>query len=73
MEYVSIFVSLALLSPCVLGYLIIMEGQCANGQEPCFAGHEIQPVLKNRIDSLEAQVAKLQEIIERHINNSGNF
>jgi hypothetical protein len=65
MKIVIIFVCLALLSPNVAGYLIVQDDDSSSEGE-----HELG--LKQRMDNLEANLAKLQETRERQNNCSGN-
>jgi hypothetical protein len=67
MEYVLFFVSLALLSPNVPGYLIVQDDDSSSESDG-----EQELSLKQRMDNLEASLAKLQENTEHRSNCSGN-
>jgi hypothetical protein len=64
MEYVLLFVSLAILSTNVIGYLIVQDDHSSSEGEQEYG-------LKERLETLEEKIAKLHENKEHHINCSG--
>lgn len=65
MQYLLFFVSLALLSRYVPGYLIVQDNDSSSEGE-----RELS--LKQRLDNLEESLANLQENTQHRTNCSGN-